>query len=321
MLRPGFVICCCILLACNNEKAETNEEKGFDYKKFSQLFLPSFLPYQLTDSGLSKTKDTAAIPSPEFAALITDSIKTKVFSKGTKIKYYPLVKIQVPDAETYFLVKATGGSKKAAFLIAFDKEGKAASTFPFLIPDNDPNTHQSTSMDKSYTISRNVTRKKKSEILGEGKDVYVYNGEARQFTLIMTDLLDEKSAELVNPIDTLPRTRKFAGDYVQGKKNIVSIRDGRTSSQAMAFVHLEDNEGECVGELKGELLFTSSNTAVYRQGGDPCVLQFRFSSSSVTLREEQGCGNHRGLNCPLEGTYSKKKESKTKGSAKKPRKN
>ena len=155
-------------------------------------------------------------------------------------------------------------------------------------------------------------------MVGEGKDVFVYNAAARQFTLIQTDVLDERSAELINPIDTLPGTHRFAGDYyLKEKRNIVSIRDARSPTQAMAFVHLDKNNGECVGELKGEILFTSTSTAVYRQGGDPCVLQFTFSGNTVTLKEEQGCGNHRGLNCPLEGVYTRKKEVKPKTPVKK----
>ena len=124
----------------------------------------------------------------------------------------------------------------------------------------------------------------------------------------MTDLLDEENADLINPIDTLPRTRKFAGDYTKGKRNIVSIRDGRTPNQAVAFVHIEKDDGECIGELKGDILFTSSTRAVYRQGGDPCVLEFSFASSSVSLKEVEGCGNHRELNCTLDGSFTKKKE-------------
>jgi hypothetical protein len=319
MFRLGFVLICCIVWSCGDKKEETKEEeKGFSYEGFSKLFSSASLPYQLTDIELVKTKDTTVIRSPEFAKLVPDSVKNKIFSKGSKIKYSPLVKIQEPEAETYFLVKASSGNKKAALLLIFDAAGNYTTTFPFLIPDDETATSQSSSMDKSYTISRNTVRRKNGDIIAEGKNVFVYNSDAKNFTLIMTDLLDEQSADVINPIDTLPRTRKFAGDYGKGKRNIVSIRDGRTTNQAIAFVHLEKNEGECVGELKGEILFTSSTRAIYRQGGDPCVLEFSFTSSSVSLKEVEGCGNHRGINCTLEGSFSKKKEPRT--SAKKTKK-
>ena len=321
MYRFGVVLLCLFLLACKNKKAGAKGENGFSYQDFSTLFPPISLPYSLSDTGLLNNKDTTVIRSTGFARYIPDSVKNKIFSRGSKIKYYALAKFQAPGAETYYLVKISTGSRKVALLISFDKNGSYGATFPFLVPDEEAATSQISSIDKSYTISRNVTRKKENEVSGEGKDVYVYNNESKQFTLIMTDLLDESKSELINPIDTLPRTRRFTGDYVEGKRNIVSIRDGHTPNQALAFVHLEKNDGECTGELKGEILFTSSKTAIYRQGGDPCVLQFSFTPTSVSLKEEQGCGNHRGLNCALEGTFSRKKEAKTKPSAKKTTKN
>lgn len=321
MHRVGFVLVCCIFWACSNSKeGKAEQEKGFSYEGFAKLFPQGTVPYQLTDSGLNKQSDTTTIRSSEFAGFIPDSIKNKIFSKGSKIKYTPLAKIQVPKAETYFLVKAFSGSKKAALLVGFDEKGNYAVTFPFLVPDDDASTSQNTTIDKSYTISRNVTRKKNNEVVGEGKNVFVYNAEARQFSLIMTDALDEGNADIINPIDTLPRTRKFAGDYVKGKRNLVSIRDGRIANQALAFVHLEKNDGQCIGELKGEILFTSSTRAVYRHGGDPCVLEFAFTASTVTLKEVEGCGNHRGLDCTLEGSFTRKKEAKPKPAARKTKK-
>lgn len=317
MYRFGFVLLCCILVACGSKKKETKEENGFSYQDFSALFPAASVPFSLADTGLLHNKDTTVIRSSAFAQYIPDSIKNKLFSRGTKIKYVALGKFKVPDGENYYLVKASSGDKKTALLISFKKDGTYGAALPFLVPDEDATTTQNSSIDKSYTISRNIVRKKEGAVVGEGKDVYVYNNEGSQFILIMTDLLDESKAELINPIDTLRRTRKFAGDYGQGKRNLISIRDGRTPNQAIAFVHLEKDNGECIGELKGEILFTSSKTAIYRQGGDPCVLQFEFTPTSVSLKEEQGCGNHRGLNCPMEGTFSRKKEPKTKPSAKK----
>ncbi len=43
----------------------------------------------------------------------------------------------------------------------------------------------------------------------------------------MTDALEDKVTELLNPIDTFLRKHKYAADYGSGKLNLVSIRDGR----------------------------------------------------------------------------------------------
>jgi hypothetical protein len=318
MYKLGYIFCFLVLFACKSKRSKTGTaEPGFTYEAFSDLFPAIKLPYQITDTALLRSKDTTQIRSSEFAGFIADSVKNQIFTKGSKPKYYALAKIEVPKAETYYIVKAVSGSKKAALLISFDRQGKYATSFPFLAPDDDATTSQLSSIDKSFTISKNIVQKKDGELKGEGKNVYVYSADTRQFILIMTDLLDESKRDLINPIDTMPKTRKFAGDYIQGKRSLVSIRNGRTPNQALAFIHIEKNDGECVGELKGEILFTSSTTAIYRQGGDPCILQFNFTSSSVTLKEEEGCGNHRGLDCTLNGNYTKKKEAKSKSNTKK----
>jgi hypothetical protein len=172
-------------------------------------------------------------------------------------------------------------------------------------------------IDKNFTISKNIQRKNGDGSISEGRDAYVFNSETRSFMLIMTDALDEKPAELINPIDTLPRKNKFAADYVKNKMDYVSIRDAGKPGKVLFFVHFEKNNGECTGELKGEANLTTPATAVYRSGGDPCVLQLTFSSSSVTLKELEGCGSRRGLRCLFDGYYPRKKEIRAKPAKKK----
>jgi hypothetical protein len=140
----------------------------------------------------------------------------------------------------------------------------------------------------------------------------VLNSEQRKFILIMTDALDDKVTELINPIDTFSRKNKLSGDYSSGKTNLISIRDGRKPDRLSFFIHFEKNNGSCNGELKGEAIIRSANLAEYRLNGDPCVLQFKFTSSAVNVKEIEGCGVHRGLRCAFDGSYSKKKEPKPK---------
>ena len=130
--------------------------------------------------------------------------------------------------------------------------------------------------------------------------------------LIMTDALDDKVTELTNPIDTLSRKQKFTADYGSGKMNLVSIRDGRKSDRLSFFIHFEKDQGQCTGELKGEAIIKSPTVAEYRETGDPCVMRFSFTSSSVTIKEVEGCGSRRGLRCTFDGIYPRKKDQKGK---------
>ncbi|MBD0374713.1 MAG: hypothetical protein ICV51_03705 [Flavisolibacter sp.] len=317
MIRLGIVLLLLALFSCNNKKESTTEEEetGFDYASFAKRFKEVSLPYSLSDSALVNNNDTSAIRNPIFNQFIPDSIKTKLFGTKNRIRLIPMVRLSVPKGESYFIVKATGAKRKAALLVTFDKQQQYVATLPFLVPDTDPTTTQVSSIDKAYSISRAITRKSKDDVITEGKEVYAFNAAAKQFTLIMTDVLDEQARELINPIDTFSRKHKWAGDYMRNKKNIVSIRDGRSEHEFLFFIHFEKEEGDCTGELRGSALMTSTTTAVYRLGGDPCVLEFTFRPSSVTLREVEGCGSHRGVRCLFEGTYPKKREAKPKTNA------
>jgi hypothetical protein len=309
MIRTGIVLLVFVLWSCKGGK---KEENGFSYEKFASLFPSEQSSYQLSDADLSNNKDTTIIRSAEFAKFISDSIKTKLFGKGNKVKYVAMAKVKAPKNTNYYIVKATGGGKKVALLLPFTNN-QFDVAFPFLVPDSDPTTTQLSSIDKSNAIIKTVTQKKSSGDVAEGKDVYQYVPEVKDFTLLLTNPLNKK-AEVINPIDTLQRKHKFSGDYMKDKTNYVSIRDGRSANELLLFIHIE--KGDCSGEIKGSLLLTASNRGVYRQAGDPCELNFQFSGNTVSVKEGGGCGSRRGLDCSFDGSYTRKKETKSKSTKK-----
>ncbi len=309
MLRNTIFIMALLFIACSSKKTTEEKDEGFIYGQFSTRFKTATVPFVLTDTFLLKNKDTASISGNTFEAFIADSLKNKLFGLKAKIKFVPLYAIKVSEEEHYYIVKGETGSRKAALLLAFIKDQFVAA-FPFLTPDEDDGTQQQGSIDKSFSISKTI-HKKSGDVLSEGKDVYVFNKDAKAFTLIMTDPLDEKNIDLINPIDTLTKLNKMAGDYSKDKRNIVSVRDGRRPNLLTVFVHIE-KDNNCTGELKGDAEITSSTTAVYREAGDPCILQFTFTSSTITLAEVEGCGGRRGLECSFNGSFSKKKVAKPK---------
>ena len=315
MNRIGIIAVMTFFLACKSgdKQIQTDDEgSDFNFNVFSERFKETDLPYQLTDSGLLQNKDTAAIRNISFNNFIPDSIKTKLAGTSEKIKLVPLVRFKGNKNERFFILKASGGSKKAAVLVVFDKNNNYSAAFPFLVPDNDNKTNQSSSIDKSLAITRMVTRKRTDDVMAEGRDVYTYDAASNRFTLIMTDLLDDSNQELINPIDTFARAHRYSGDYIKDKRNMVSIRDGRNENEIHFFMHFERMDGQCNGELKGTAFFASSKTAVYRQSGDPCVLEFHFTNNSITLKEVEGCGSYRGIQCVIEGSFPKKKQTTEK---------
>jgi hypothetical protein len=290
------------------KKPSLSGEEPVELSDFVDFFAPLNLPYAAGDTLLTrKEKDSFLISYKIFTQFVPDSVLTKMYGKNSKPKIYALGKTNVPGAETYLLVKTVGGDKRALLLLGLDKDQQFRAALTALRPDNNPATTQSMVLDKKYTITKTVLQKKPDGSAGEGKDVYVFNADAGNFMLIMTDPLNDKVTELINPIDTLPRKHKWSADYASGKMNLVSVRDGRKPDRISFFIHFEKNNGECTGELKGEAMIRTPTTAEYREDGDPCVLKFIFSGTAVTLKEQEGCGSRRGLNCAFDGSFARKK--------------
>ena len=195
---------------------------------------------------------------------------------------------------------------------AFDKERKFIAQLPVLKIEKNTLAGNSVSIDPKFNISKRNIKNLQDKGVVQGHDVYILNNTSRTFMLVMTDSLGEAAGELVNPIDTLPRLMKYAGDYGNGKENLISFRDGQREGRMHMFVYLKNQKKGCEGELKGEVTFTTPTIAEYRQGGDPCVLQFIFNNSGVKIQEVEGCGSRLGtLECSFNGSYPKRKLSKS----------
>lgn len=303
-----------VLLAggCKSKKKPSlSGEEKVELPDFMAFFPELELPFLLGDTSLQKKpKDSLLISYKVFTQFVPDSVLGKLYGIGVKPKIYALGKAAVPKAETYLFVRTESGDKKAFWALAFDRKDQFLTALQALRPDNNRATTQLFSIDRKYTLTKTVQQKNVDGTISEGRDVYALNPDAKAFQLIMTDALNDKITELVNPIDTLSRKSKYAADYSNGKMNLVSVRDGRSAGKISFFIHFEKSNGQCTGELKGEALFRNANTAEYRESGDPCVLKFIFSSNAVTLKEVEGCASRRGQDCAFDGSFARKKNSK-----------
>ncbi|HEY6506243.1 MAG TPA: hypothetical protein VIZ28_19840 [Chitinophagaceae bacterium] len=314
VFRNGLLILISFILlaGCQGKKKPSLAgEDPVEISDFIEFFPAITLAYQFADTSLlKKEKDSLLISYKVFTQFVPDSVMRKFFEKNVKPKIYPMGKTTVKGAETYLFVKAISGDKRTALLFALDKKNQFIDGMELLKPDQSPATQQSAGMDKGYSVSRTTTRKNADGTISEGKDVYGLSASSQKFMLIMTDALEDKITELINPIDTFSKKHKYAADYGFGKLNLVSIRDGRKKDRFSFFVHIEKNNGDCSGELKGEAIIKSPTTAEYREGGDPCVLRFTFSGGAVTLKEVEGCGVHRSLRCSFDGSFARKRDPK-----------
>lgn len=312
-----WLIAIMVIAGCRQKKKPSlSGEEPVEVSDFIDFFSPLALPYQAGDTIFQKKdKDSLLISYKVITQFVPDSVISKVYGKNVKPKIYPIGKTNVSDEKIFLLIKTYNATKKALFVLGFDKKNNFIAGMPVLQPDQLTSTTQSVTVDKRLAITKTVMRKNPDGTTSEGKDVYDLSMTDKKFSLAMTDPLEDKT-ELINPIDTLPRKSKYAADYSNGKLNLVSIRDGRKGDRVSFFIHFEKNNGECTGELKGEAMFRTANTAEYRKGGDPCVLKFIFSSSSVTLKEVEGCGSRRGLNCSFDGSFARKRNPKPPATSK-----
>ena len=303
-----------LVLACNEKKKPSlSGEDPVEIHDFISAFEEVKPTYEIEDSLLDrKEKDSLLISYKIFTQFIPDSVLSKTFGKNVKPRIFLMKRVVVENQESYLFVKVIHTNKKVIYVLCFDKDKKFMAAMPLLLSNPNKTKAQVVGIDRRFTIFRNTHQRLSDGSIGEGKEVFVYSADANQFILIMTDALDDRVTEIINTIDTLSRKHKYAADYSRDKMNIVSLRDGNKPGKLNFFVHFDRTKGECTGELKGEAGFIKPNVAVYRQAGDICVLQFTFSSSSVTLKELDPCGTHRGVKCSFDGTYPRKKVTKKK---------
>jgi len=308
-----------LLADCRGKKTSLADDDEIDIESFIDFFDELKLPYQVMDTMLTrKPSDSSLISYKIFTQFVPDSVLSQPFGKTVKPKIYPLGKASVKKSETYLFVKLMSPLKKAVYVFAFDKDEKFIAAMPMLVLDKSPATTQTAVMDSKFSITTNTQRKATDGTATELKNVYVLNADAAAFTFILTDAGQMGVAEdIINPIDTLPKKHKFAGDYMKDKKNFISVRDGRNDKEILFFAHFEKMDGECVGELKGNAQLNGAKTAVYRATGNPCVLEFTFGTSSVSMKELEACGSYRDITCFFEGSYPRKKEPKPKKTSKK----
>lgn len=313
-----FVIWLLLLAGCKQNKPSLAGEEPVSINDFIDFFEPLHLPIQFDEAGLKKKgNDSLLISYKVFTQFIPDTLLSKIYGKGAKPRIFAMGKAIDENKDAYLFLKTVSGEKRAAFVLCFDKKDKFIAGMPVIYMDQLAHTTQMAAMDKNFSIIKSVQRKNTNGSMSEGKDVYILNAETKDFMLILTDPLDEKPAEIINPIDTLPRKNKLSADYIVNKKNLVSIRDGRKPDRLLFFIHFEKSNGTCNGELKGEAILKSSRIAEYHANGNLCALQFTFTASSVSIQETEACGSYRGLRCLFEGAYPRKKELKANAVKKK----
>lgn len=299
-----------LLAACNNGKKEkTQADDDITIKEFVSFFRDAGFPYVISDSLLSKKEnDSLKISMVAFKKFVGDSVFNKYFGtkSKTKIKLFALAKGKDSDGNIFLFIKAVSSGKKG-YVFCFTPKLQYINSKEIAESDKDPNFRQYCEVNKNMNFKIVEERKSGDKYDIKENNFFLDNsGQFRTAVIISNKDLSNEVPE--NPIDTLSRKNKFSADYLQNKKNIVSVRDGRTAKECLFFIHFSKQDGECTGELKGKAEFVSNTKARFMDKNGPCVIEFTFTNSSVAIKEAGGCGSYRGITCFYEGSYARKKE-------------
>ena len=312
-LLAGLLMVLVWTSSCREKKKPSlSGESNVDVSDFIASY-PSRSPVVSFDEAVLRKKenDSLRISYHVFTQFVPDSVIKKVAGKNSKPAIFPLAAIVSKDGEQFLFSNLILPGKRVLLVTCFDKKNKFDAARELMVLENKPALTQVITVDRGYVLTKTVSRKNPDGSTAEGKDSYVYDPSLKNFSLIMTEPLDDKIKEVVNPIDTLPVKNKYSGDYVKDKLNMVSVRDGKKQGKILFFIHFDKGEDDCTGEMRGEAKFISPSRAVYTKAGDGCQLEFIFGSSSVSLKELTPCGNWRGVMCAFDAAYPKKKLPKS----------
>jgi hypothetical protein len=301
------------IFACKDKKKSLTGTTTVEVKDFIEVYNDLKLPYTVADSNLNKLPDTTTISQAIFSQFIPDTLLANSFGKETNLVIHPIGKYTNKDKETYLVTHVKANNKSIIYLLVFDNNKKFSSSLPLLSTNANKEISNSSTIDNRLAISLNKEWKVENDLL-YNRVIYAYNNVGT-FTIVMTETNDPShlASNINNPLDTLPKTNKYSGDYVKGKKSFLFLRDGKNAMTYRFYVRFENDEEEpCTGELKGEIVMQNENAAVFTENGDPCIVDFTFSKNQVKVKEQGSCGNHRGIKCFFDDTFTRKKEAKPK---------
>jgi len=308
--RYSWLLCLAFLAACHGPRPKGNISQPLTAEEFEKIFVPLSLPYTYSSDSLAMpAADSLAFKVADLMRFIPDSLLHQAFRKGEKVKYFPIGSIRQDDRQ-WLLIKAVSTRTSAAYLCIWSRKEQYINGFTIGKTGGENSHLQWTArMEKNNQLTLRRSEEVTPTHLVTSEDVYAIQPDGSK-TLVLTNSSEPVSPDqIANPIDTFPRKSKYAADYVSGKMNIVSIRDGSEAKTFRFFIYFTRDNGNCSGELDGTGKFVKPNVGEYHEKGGLCGIRFTFSASQVTIKEIGGCGAYRGISCFFDGTFTKKKKT------------
>jgi hypothetical protein len=312
--KISFQLLVCLFLifflSCKDDIPQKLTDEGLEVKDFLRVVPERELPLLLEEKDLTgPVKDSQQLHLPSFKTYLSDSLYNQATLESDQARIYVLGKVTAADQSVYLFIKTLSGKQKNIAVLYFDNRQQCLGRLLLLDSRNlRSGTYFSARVDSKsnfYLISKKP--------LPDGTDwtgerIYYFDLSGLPIMAVTNTNEDLSNQILGNPIDSFPAKHKYAGDYSTDKQNLVSVRDGRTDKTIQFFIHFSKRQGSCIGEMKGEAEWVHKSLAVFRDAKSPCVIEFRFSPKSVSIRETTGCGSYRDIKCIFEGAYPKVKK-------------
>ena len=305
----------CLVMACSEKKTDLSGNTPLKINDFNKVFKTVTLPINISDTNLTKVRDTIQIGAKALAQFVPDSVVEKIIpTKDQKAILYPLLKIE-KETEYYLMLNVHHPKKDQIAVVVFSKKNAYLDykiITEFLVEQKGSRHYgKSVSINKEPTFLVEENKMDEENVL-----IYEKNGWAfteNHFRLIYFDSNKKpENKTILNPIDTLATNNIHSGDYARDAKNFISLRDFTgVSNKYQFFMHFEKKEGTCIGELKGLLSF-NKNQATFTEKGDPCIIHFTIAGQIIKIKEDGNCGNHRNMTCYFNDSYDKKRKPKKK---------
>lgn len=311
-MKKLLTICLLSLLwGCSNKALDLSGETTIKPADYIKVFTPIKGNYTAYDTNFVKKADTLKIGVKALLQFMPDSAVQQMVTNEKKQTIYPVGVIE-KETEKYFLILVKSKKTASLFVYVTDQKLKYLGNKELLNNENKDAYARSVSINKEPTFVISKETYSKDKALKFSRSGWIFNAGAG-FMIVVNDSNETpQNNEIINPIDTLPSFAKLSGDYKRNEKNFISIRDGKDAKTYLFFIHFEKNNSDCIGELKGTLNLSAPNAGQFTQNGDPCIIDFSFSGNTVRVKEQGTCGNHRGIKCFFDDSFTRKKPSKIK---------
>lgn len=300
--------------ACKDDKVDLLGNSPIKANEFIKVFPVIQTPFSIADTSINSIGDTTRIGKKVLQQFIPDSILTTQIKFLDKSTIHPIGKIE-KEAETYLLFKHKYNKQQSVFTIVYNNKNEFLAYKPLLNNNNNDGYLHSVVINREPTFSVNKDKMDRStQTLKYTRVGWAFTASAGTFINVVNETNEDEKRNntIINPIDTLPKKYKYSGNYVQDEKNFIAVRDGNKPDTYLFFIHFEKSNGSCIGELKGKLKMKNETEGIFTESNEPCIIDFKFSKTEITLKEQGSCGNYRGIKCFFNDSFTKKKEPSSK---------